>query len=173
MRVECFTAWTQNVAKSKIVTKITNQILLPSKAVLAKRSWIQDLVLLRTKLLKWSIFWSFFLHKSPFFPLKSFWPQVLKTKFHFHKHCKGATQLCQAGPGPLLHVVLYGYIIWCSARRVVNCDIEWTESKGRRKRKIRWPNKCMWCSDPLICEMPLKIGNQQASNDNETPWWVL
>ena len=37
-----------------------------------------------------------FLHKSPFFPLKSFWPQVLKTRFHLCNHWRGgARKECQ------------------------------------------------------------------------------
>ena len=38
--------------------------------VLAKRSLIKDLVLLRTKLLKWSFFGPFFYTKVLFFPIK-------------------------------------------------------------------------------------------------------
>ena len=41
------------------------------------------------KLYNGSFFGPFFLLKSPFFiPLKSFWPQVLKTRFHLRKHCQ-------------------------------------------------------------------------------------
>ena len=39
------------------------------------------------KLYNRSFFGPFFTPKSFFSPLKSFWPQVLKTRFHFCKHC--------------------------------------------------------------------------------------
>ena len=39
------------------------------------------------KLYNGSFFGPFFTQKSFFSPLKSFWPQVLKTRFHLRKHC--------------------------------------------------------------------------------------
>ena len=39
------------------------------------------------KLYNGSSFSPHFTQKSSFYPLKSFWPQVLKTRFHFWKHC--------------------------------------------------------------------------------------
>ena len=39
------------------------------------------------KLYNRSLFSTHFTQKSSFYPLKIFWPQVLKTRFHLWKHC--------------------------------------------------------------------------------------
>ena len=44
------------------------------------------------KLYNGSFFGPFFTQKSFFSPLKSFWPQVLKTRFHLRKHCEWRTE---------------------------------------------------------------------------------
>ena len=154
------------------------------------------------KLYNGSFFGSFFTQKSFFSPLKSFWPQVLKTRFHFRKHCFlheykiqfrncgqnhkirfSSPQRChlplpsRPWPPSLCCSVWIHIIMWCSVVLRVLLAMEEKKLSGssygksenvqnqyaKGKGEIWWPNKFMWCSDQLFCEMKATANWQSAS----------
>ena len=90
------------------------------------------------KLYNRSFFGPFFTPKSFFSPLKSFWPQVLKTRFHFCKHC--TVHFGTRVPKSVFFQFLDPHFL--NFRLKTICEVSWwKQSEGWTKVKVvKWSN---------------------------------